>query len=63
MRHRIVMGALLLAGVVLGECGERRRVGSVLEPYCAPDDSVVMYQKPNADGSYDGAEASPENCR
>ncbi len=62
MRHRIVIGALLLAGVVLGGCGEGRRVGLVLEPYCAPDGSVVMYQKPNADGSYDGGQASPENC-
>ncbi len=62
MRHRIVIGALLLAGVVLGGCGEGRRVGLVLEPYCAPDGSVVMYQKPSADGSYDGGQASPENC-
>ena len=62
MRHRIVIGALLLAGVVLGGCGEGRKVGSFLEPFCAPDGSVVMYQKPNADGSYDGGKASRENC-
>ena len=63
MRRGIVIGTLLLAGVVLGGCGEERRVGAVLVPYCAADGSVVMYQKPNADGSYEGGQASPENCQ
>ncbi len=62
MRHEILIGTMLIAGVVLGGCGEGRKVGSILEPYCAPDGSVVMHQKPNADGSYEGAQASPENC-
>ena len=63
MRRGIVIGTLLLAGVVLGGCGEERRVGAVLVPYCAADGSVVMHQKPNADGSYEGGQASPENCQ
>ena len=62
MRQEILIGTTLIAGVVLGGCGEGRYVGSILEPYCAPDGSVVTYQKPNADGSYEGAQASPENC-
>jgi len=62
MRREILIGTLLLAGVALAGCGEGRKVGSVLAPYCAPDGSVVMYQKPNADGSYEGAQSSPENC-
>ena len=63
MRHRIVIGTLLLAGVVLAGCGEGRQVGSVMQPYCAADGSIVLFQKPNAEGSYDGAQASPENCQ
>ncbi len=58
----IMLGTVLLAGVVLSGCSEGRRVGSIMEPYCAPDGSVVMYQKPNTQGSYDSAQASPENC-
>ncbi len=63
MKHRVVVVTLLVAGVVLAGCKHGRQVGTVLEPYCAADGSVVVYQTPNADGSYDEAEASAENCQ
>ena len=53
---------LLAAGLVLSGCAEGRRVGTIFEPVCAEDGSVVMYQFPNSEGSYEGAKASKENC-
>ncbi len=65
--------AILAVSLFLGACaqamdeggdsmGGPRRVGSVLDPFCAPDGSVVTLQYPNAQGSFDGAMASRENC-
>ena len=53
---------LLAAGLVLSGCAEGRRVGTIFEPVCAADGSVVIYQLPNSEGSYEGAKASKENC-
>ncbi len=53
---------IMAVGLVLSGCAEGRQVGTILDPYCAPDGSVVMYQIPNSQGNYDGAQASRENC-
>ena len=65
--------AILAVSLFLGACaqpmdeggdsmGGARRVGTVLDPFCSPDGSVVTLQFPNAQGSFDGAMASRENC-
>ncbi len=53
---------VLAATLVLGGCAEGRWVGSVFDPFCMPDGSVVLYQFPNSQGSYEGFTASRENC-
>lgn len=62
MRTGIVVAAL--AALFLTACGggESRAVGSFLDPYCAPDGSVVFRQYANSQGEYDGGMASRENC-
>jgi hypothetical protein len=42
--------------------GAPHLVGTLLDPVCAPDGSVVRLQFPNDQGSFDGAMASRENC-
>ena len=54
---------ILAAGLVLSGCAEGRRVGTVFDPVCAEDGSVVFYQIANSQGSYEGLKASKENCR
>ncbi len=65
--------AILAVSLFLGACthaldeggdmrGGARQVGTVLDPFCGPDGSVVTVQYPNAQGSFDGAMASRENC-
>ncbi len=65
--------AFLAVSLFLGACaqpmdeggdtmGGPRQVGSVLDPFCAPDGSVVRLQYPNNQGSFEGAMASRENC-
>ena len=54
---------ILAAGLVLSGCAEGRWVGTVFDPVCAEDGSVVFYQIPNSQGSYEGLKASKENCR
>ncbi len=54
-----------LAAVVLAGCassGETRQAGTFLNPWCAPDGSVVYTQYSNSKGEFDGLKASPENC-
>lgn len=46
----------------MGEGGGPRQVGTILDPFCSPDGSVVTLQYPNAQGSFEGAMASRENC-
>ena len=53
---------IMAVGLVLSGCAEGRRVGTILDPYCAPDGSVVMYQFPNSQGNFEGARASRDNC-
>ena len=65
--------AILAVSLFLGACAQAmdegggsmsgaRQVGSVLDPFCGPDGSVVTVQYPNAQGNFDGAMASRENC-
>ena len=42
--------------------GEPRRIGTLLNPFCMPDGSVVQIQYPNSEGSFEGAKASREHC-
>ncbi len=42
--------------------GAPHLVGTIIDPFCAPDGSIVRLQYPNAQGSFDGAMASRENC-
>ncbi len=64
----ILAASMLLAGCTLGlaEPGESRgaprQVGTILDPFCAPDGSVVRVQYPNSQGNFVGAKASRENC-
>ncbi len=41
---------------------EFRRVGSIMNPYCMPDGSVVRFQYPNSSGVYEGHKGDPKNC-
>ena len=60
--------AMLAASLFLGACaqpmdeGGPRQVGTLLDPFCSPDGSVVWVKYPNAQGSFEGAMASRENC-
>ena len=65
----LLVGCMLpLTGVddssVSGAVSERqmRQVSTVLDPYCTADGAVVLFQISNSRGTYDGAEASRENC-
>lgn len=42
--------------------GAPHLVGTILDPVCGPDGSVVRLQYPNDQGSFEGAMASRENC-
>jgi len=55
----VVLSALFVAGCA---GGDSRQAGTFLNPWCAPDGSVVYTQYSNSKGSYDGVKASPENC-
>ena len=52
-----VMALLLLVG-----CGNAQYVGSIGDPYCAPDGSVVYVVYPNTAGMRDTMKASRKNC-
>ena len=57
------MGKFLAVGVILllaAGCTESRFIGF---NSCAPDGSPVWWQVKNINGTYDGAKASPENCK
>ena len=57
----IGMAALVLASCAGGsETGEARFIGF---NKCLPDGSAVWYQKVNAQGNFEGAVASEENCK
>jgi len=61
-RAALVAGSLLLVAACSMPYQQQRTVGSLLDPYCAPDGSVVRVQYANNEGRYDGAQASPANC-
>ncbi len=70
MRRFIPLASLTALGL-LAACssdmpgmprGEPIEVGSALDPYCAPDGSVVQRIYPNDQGRYDTARSTPENC-
>jgi hypothetical protein len=54
------LAAVLVAGCAGGE--DARKAGTFLNPWCAPDGSVVYTQYSNSKGAFDGVKASPENC-
>jgi hypothetical protein len=61
--------ALLAATVLLAACsggektmGRAEPGGSVLDPLCMPDGSVVYYEYANRAGQYDEVTASKANC-
>lgn len=60
---RIAVCAAMLSALLAG-CGNGRwdQEGSVANPSCAPDGSVVFYEYPNSRGSYDGLTNSPAHC-
>ncbi len=57
---------MVLAVIVVAGCSSEdkgfRRVGTVLDPYCMPDGSVVRIQYPNASGEFEGTKGDPKNC-
>ena len=62
---RTTIGLLIILSV--GACAEQNRLyrsasGSVFDPVCAPDGSVVRIEYANSQGSYTGIKASKENC-
>lgn len=50
------------SNVPVGPKGDPIEVGSVLNPYCAEDGSIVQRIYPNDQGRYDTAQSSPDNC-
>jgi hypothetical protein len=63
MTKRTGVVGLVLVAVALGGCAGRWDPDwSFGNPSCAPDGSVVFYEYPKADGSYDGLKNSPANC-
>ena len=54
------LAAVLVAGCAGGE--DARSAGTFLDPWCAPDGSVVYTQYANSKGEFDGVKASRENC-
>ena len=53
---------IALFAVALYGCSGGRPVGDLFDPACAADGSIVKYQLPNSQGSYEGATASKENA-
>lgn len=54
------LGLLAIVALGLANCGEGRFVGM---GQCAADGSVVWYERPNSQGSYDGLDVGPHNCK
>lgn len=66
---KTLAAAALALGMVLAlsACGgpnreEPQSQGSVLNPVCMPDGSVVLNQMANADGTFGDPRASFDNC-
>ncbi len=54
------LGLLAIVALGLASCGEGRFVGF---GKCASDGSIVWYERPNSQGSYDGLDVSEANCK
>ena len=62
---RPILFTLAASALLLGACSEVRDVrfvGSLNDPYCAPDGSVVFGIFPTTEGSYQPIKSTPENC-
>lgn len=60
-----ILLTLAASALFLGACSEVRDVrfvGSLTDPYCAPDGSVVLGIFPTSQGSYEPIRSTPENC-
>jgi hypothetical protein len=57
----MILRILIVAtvAVALSGCANYRYGGT---GSCAPDGSVVWWEAPNSDGSFDNLENSPDNC-
>lgn len=59
------MKLVAMAVIVLGlsACADRSEPGgSVLDPLCMPDGSVVLWEYARKDGTFDETTAKKENC-
>jgi hypothetical protein len=58
--------AVLLGCVALASCAsggrDSRSVGSIADPLCAPDGSVVYVQYADSEGNFNEMTASRDNC-
>ena len=62
---RPILFSLAASALLLGACSEMREVrfvGTLTQPYCAPDQSVVLGVFPNDNGRYGPIKSSPANC-
>ena len=59
---RIAICAAMVSALLAGCHGRWDQEGSVANPSCASDGSVVFYEYPNTRGSYDGLTNTPANC-
>jgi len=57
----ILLGFIVLAGCASGG-RDSRSVGSIADPFCAPDGSVVYVQYADSQGNFNEMKASRENC-
>jgi hypothetical protein len=55
--------AMAVIALGLSACADRSQPGgSILDPLCMPDGSVVLWEYKKKDGSYDETTAKKENC-
>jgi hypothetical protein len=56
-------GLLLGAALGLSACADRWEPGgTIADPLCMPDGSVVLWEYKRPDGTYDETTAKKENC-
>lgn len=60
MRHAILIAAALVLAACSG--GRSEPGGSIFDPLCMPDGTVVFYEYPNKAGQYDEVTANKANC-
>ena len=59
---RVLVASLLLLGLSACAGGRTEPGGSVFDPLCMPDGSVVFYEYPNKAGQFDEVTANKQNC-